>query len=158
MEACIFCKIVQGESPVSQFYEDDLVLGLMTIGPVNDGHAMVIPKAHVALLSKLEEEVGRHLFTVTQRTAAAIRASGLRCEGVNLFLADGEAAFQEVKHLHMHVFPRFASDAFQLVADWSYIPARESLDASARAIETAYRRLFGNTSILNSNKEHLGRR
>ena len=125
MTPCIFCEIVAGRSPVSSFYEDDRVLGLMTIGPVTTGHAMVIPKRHAAYLADLDEETGRHLFTVTQRTAAAIRASGVRCEGINLFLADGEAAAQEVFHVHMHVFPRYRSDPFRLVADWSIKPPRE---------------------------------
>jgi diadenosine tetraphosphate (Ap4A) HIT family hydrolase len=90
-DACIFCQIVAGESPASVFYEDDTVLGLMDIGPVTTGHAMVIPKRHAAYLTDLDEETGRHLWTITQRTAAAIRESGVRCEGINLFLADGAA-------------------------------------------------------------------
>ena len=110
MTPCIFCEIVAGRSPASSFYEDDRVLGLMTIGPVTTGHAMVIPKRHAAYLADLDEETGRHLFTVVQRTAAAIRASGVRCEGINLFLADGAAAAQEVFHVHMHVFPRYRGD------------------------------------------------
>lgn len=142
MEECVFCQIVAGTSPASTFYEDELVLGFMTIGPVNDGHALLIPKQHVAYLHELDERVGQHLFTITQRTATAIRASGLRCEGINLFLADGAAAFQEIFHLHMHVFPRFEGDAFRLEADWSYQPPREQLDAAAGAIRAAYRRLF----------------
>lgn len=127
------------------FYEDELVLGLMTISPVNDGHALIIPKQHVAYLADLDEAVGQRVFTITQRTAAAIRASGLRCEGINLFLADGEAAFQEVFHLHMHVFPRFSGDSFRVDADWSYQPPRQFLDEAAVAIQAAYVQLFGGT-------------
>ncbi len=37
MSDCIFCQIIAGESPASVFYEDDIVLGLMTIGPVTCG-------------------------------------------------------------------------------------------------------------------------
>ena len=146
MSDCIFCQIVAGQSPASIFYSDEFVLGLMTIGPVNDGHAMIIPKQHATYLSDLDEATGQHLFTVTQRTAAAIRASGLRCEGINLFLADGEAAFQEVFHLHMHVFPRFRGDSFRVDADWSYQPPRQALDETAGAINTAYSRLFNGTN------------
>ena len=53
MQTCIFCQIVAGESPASVFYEDDTVLGLMTIGPVTTGHAMVIPKQHAAYLADI---------------------------------------------------------------------------------------------------------
>ena len=142
-ENCIFCKIIEGEAPVSTVYEDDLVLGLMTIGPVTPGHAMVIPKQHVPYFSDLSPDLGAHIFKVTQRVAAAIRESGLRCEGVNLFLADGEAAFQDIFHFHLHVFPRFGGDPFRLVADWDVHPPRKELDQNASMIREAYRRLFG---------------
>lgn len=143
MEECVFCDIVERKCEASIFYEDDIVLGFMTIGPVTTGHAMVIPKAHVPYLSDMDEETGRHLFKITQRTAAAIRASGVRCEGINLFLADGEAAFQDVFHLHMHVFPRYKGDSFKLDADWSVKPPRQELDSVAAQIEAAYHALWG---------------
>ena len=138
MEDCVFCQITAGESPASIFYEDDIVVGLMTIGPVTSGHAMIIPKQHAASLADMDENTGRHLWTITQRTAAAIRKSGVKCEGINLFLADGEAAFQEIFHVHMHVFPRFQGDRFTLTADWSQKPSRDELDRIAQQIERAY--------------------
>ena len=113
----------------------------MTIGPVNPGHAMVLPKAHVPLFGDLPEEDARHLFSVTQRTAAALRASGLRCEGVNLWLSDGEAAFQDVFHFHLHVFPRWVGDRFRIEADWEAKPSRDELDANAKRIREAYAQL-----------------
>ncbi len=143
---CVFCGIFRREVPGSWVYEDERVAVILTIGPVTPGHAMVLPKAHVPLLADLSEEDGRHLFTVAQRTAEAIRRSGIPCEGINLFLADGEAAFQEIPHLHLHVFPRFAGDPFKLVADWDVSPARAELDENAARIRAAYDRLFGGGS------------
>lgn len=137
-EPCVFCEIVAGRAPASVVHEDDCCLAIMTIGPVNPGHLLVLPKAHAPYLADLEEATGGHLFAVAMRMAAAIRASGLRCEGINLFLADGEAAFQEVFHLHLHVFPRFAGDPFGLTADWSVHPTRAELDANAALIRRAY--------------------
>ena len=55
---CVFCQIVAGESPASVFYADDIVLGLMTIGPVTTGHAMIIPKQHISCLADLDEKTG----------------------------------------------------------------------------------------------------
>jgi histidine triad (HIT) family protein len=144
MEECVFCQIVRGESPASVFYEDDLVLGFLSIGPVTEGHAMIIPKQHAAYLADLDEETGRHMWTITQRTAAALRKAEVKCEGVNLFLADGEAAFQEIFHVHMHVFPRYTGDSFGLVADWENRPPRAELDRVALQIQQAYERLWGN--------------
>ena len=145
MTECVFCQIVAGERPASIFYEDDVVLGFMDIDPVTSGHALVIPKRHAAYLADLDEETGRRLWTVTQRTAAAIRRSGVKCEGINLFLADGEAAQQEILHVHMHVFPRYRGDPFKLVVERGARPSRDELDRTAREIKSAYEGLWGGT-------------
>lgn len=136
-EPCVFCEIVAGRSPASVVHEDDRCLAIMTIGPVNPGHLLVLPRVHAPYLADLDEATGGHLFAVSMRMAAAIRASGLRCEGINLFLADGVAAFQEVFHLHLHVFPRFTGDDFGISADWSVSPSREELDTNAALIRRA---------------------
>ncbi|MEZ6007858.1 MAG: HIT family protein [Planctomycetota bacterium] len=138
LDACIFCTIFRRESPASWIYEDERVGVILTIEPVNAGHALVIPKVHARRLADLSEVDGQYMFTVAQRTAAALCASGLRCEGVNLFLADGVAAFQSVHHVHLHVFPRFKGDPFKIDADWHVNPARDELDAHASRIREAF--------------------
>jgi histidine triad (HIT) family protein len=142
MSDCVFCAILRGEQPGSLFYADNEVVGLLDINPVTAGHALIIPRCHAADLAALDEPTGQRLWTVAQRTAAALRASGLRCEGVNLFLADGEAAFQEVFHVHLHVFPRYAGDGFTLNADWSQRPPRAVLDTAAATLQATYQRLY----------------
>src|SRR5262245_51302089 len=111
----------------------------MDISPVTPSHTLVIPKAHMPYMADMDEETGAYLFRITMRVAQAIRESGLRCEGINLFLADGEAATQEIFHLHMHIFPRFEGDSFKLDADWSP-KSREELDANAARIRDAYKK------------------
>lgn len=143
MDTCPFCEIVAGKLPASVVYEDDMALAFMDIGPVTPGHCLIIPKRHMPYLADMDEVTGVHLFRVTMRIARALRQSGVRCEGVNLFLADGEAAFQEVFHVHMHVFPRFKGDTFRLSADWSQRPPREQLDAIAAQIRRADASLHG---------------
>ncbi|MBN1964143.1 MAG: HIT domain-containing protein, partial [Anaerolineae bacterium] len=96
MSDCIFCRIVAGQAPASIIYADDVALAFLDINPVNPGHVLVIPRVHAPYLADLDEAAGMHLWRIAQRTAAALRESGLHCEGVNLFLADGEAAFQDV--------------------------------------------------------------
>jgi histidine triad (HIT) family protein len=137
MESCIFCEIVAHKAPASMLYEDEIVCAFLTIGPVNPGHLLVIPKQHIPFLADLDEETGMYLFKITMRMEKALRRSGVRCEGVNLFLANGEAAFQEVFHVHMHVFPRFQGDSFKIDADWEVRPTRAELDEVAAKIHLA---------------------
>ena len=135
--ACVFCGIANGLEPASVVYQDKLVMAFMDTNPVTTGHVLIIPKLHHPSLSNVPRATGSHVFVVAQGVAAAIRRSGVRCEGINLFVADGAAAFQEVFHFHMHVFPRFVGDTFRIQADWSVHPAREELDRTAELIRAA---------------------
>jgi histidine triad (HIT) family protein len=108
----------------------------MDIQPVNAGHVLVIPNAHASFLADLNPETGAQMFRVAQRMAQTIRESGLPCEGVNMFLADGEAAMQEIFHVHLHVFPRFPGDGFGLKFGPKYAvkPSRSELENAAEKI------------------------
>jgi histidine triad (HIT) family protein len=113
----------------------------MDIQPVNPGHLLVVPTYHAAYLAELDGVTAGRMMQVAQRLAGALRASGLRCEGVNLFLADGEAAMQEVFHVHLHVFPRFRGDGFGLRFGPEYTkrPPRAALERAAAQIREALR-------------------
>lgn len=139
MVDCIFCRILAGELPGSFVHRDDDVAAFMDIQPVNPGHLLVVPVRHATYLADLDAATAGRLMQVAHGLTAAVRASGLRCEGVNLFLADGEAAMQEVLHVHLHVFPRFAGDGFGLRFGPHYRdrPAREALDQAADQIRRA---------------------
>lgn len=139
MDDCVFCRIVRCITPASIVYSDEKVIAVLDIQPVNPGHVLVIPKAHVVELSELDPEVGGHMFKVAMVVAEGLRKSGLKCEGVNLWLADGESAFQEIFHVHLHVIPRFKGDGFGLKfgPNYSLRPARKELDTIAEQIRRA---------------------
>ena len=135
--ACVFCAIASGTGDASLVYEDPLLIGFLDINPVNEGHLLIAPKSHVQDLADLPPETLAAMATLAQRLAAGLRVSGLRCEGVNLFYADGEAAGQEVFHSHLHVIPRYDGDPFQITADWDSPPSRSTLDRHADLIREA---------------------
>jgi histidine triad (HIT) family protein len=139
LKDCIFCQIVAGAAPASVAYSDEKVLAFMDVLPVNAGHVLVIPKAHAARLFELDEETGAQIFRVAMRVSKGLARSSVRCEGVTLLLADGEAAFQEVPHVHLHVVPRFKGDGFGLKFGPKYgkRPDRKELDAVAGSIREA---------------------
>lgn len=134
---CIFCKIAGGDAPATILYEDEAVVVFLDINPVTPGHMMVVPRAHLPALADIDPKTGAHMFNVARRMAAGLRESGLRCDGVNLLYADGEAAFQEVFHAHLHVFPRYDGDGFRLIADWETQPSRPELEAVGEQIRNA---------------------
>jgi histidine triad (HIT) family protein len=109
---CVFCKILKRDLPVSIAYEDNKVLVFPPLQPVNKGHMLIIPKKHTPYIKDLDEKTMMHIMKIAKKVTASIRKSKYKCEGVNLFLADGEAAHQEVFHFHLHVYPRFRGDKF----------------------------------------------
>jgi histidine triad (HIT) family protein len=137
MSECIFCRIVAGELPASFVHRDDRCAAFMDIQPVNAGHLLIVPLEHGAHLADISGDMAAHLMKVGHAAAAALRASGLPCEGVNLFLADGEAAMQEVFHVHLHVIPRFRGDGFGLKFHPDYYkrrPPRSELDETSTTL------------------------
>lgn len=136
---CPFCRILAGELPGTFVYRDGQCAAFMDIQPVNSGHLLVVPTRHAAFLAELESATAGRLMQVAQRLAAALQRSGLPCEGVNLFLADGEAAMQEVFHVHLHVFPRFTGDGFGLRFGPHYMerPARTDLERAGARLREA---------------------
>ena len=106
---CIFCKMVTGEIPVTKIYEDEVVLAFLDIGPLSDGHTLLIPKEHFEKLhdcpSELLGEVCSHLGKIAKAVAGAMNA-----EGYNVLCNNGASAGQLVGHLHFHIIGRNTGD------------------------------------------------
>ena len=137
MSSCIFCEILKGNAPSSKVFEDDICMAFMDIQPVNPGHVLVIPKTHFKDLSDLPGDIGGHLFQVAQRIANALSKTKVKNEGIDLFLAHGEAAGQEVFHVHLHVIPRYEGDGFgfKFGPEYKNLPERSKLDTIAAQIK-----------------------
>ena len=139
----IFCEILAGKVSASFVYRDHQVAAFMDIQPINTGHILIVPVVHAAGLEELSGPDGAAMFATAQRLSRALRASGLRCEGVNLMLANGEAAGQEVFHVHLHAIPRFKNDGFghKFPESYSQKPPRTALEEAATAIRESLKRL-----------------
>jgi len=137
---CVLCDIAAGREEASPAYEDEHVIAIMDLAPVTPGHLLVFPRGHAESLEALDENLGARLFQVAHRLARALYRSGLPCAGVNMLLADGAAAFQEVFHVHLHVFPRTPGDGFRIDADWRRRD-RAELDAAAEQVRRGLQQL-----------------
>jgi histidine triad (HIT) family protein len=133
---CVFCAIATGRAPASFVHEDDEFVGVVDLRPVTTGHLLVLPRAHHAGLADLPASAGARMFTIAQTLAAALRRTGIRTEGITLFLADGEAAGQEIPHVHLHVIPRHTDDGFTIGADWR-VRDRTELDEVGAQVRAA---------------------
>jgi diadenosine tetraphosphate (Ap4A) HIT family hydrolase len=104
------------------------------------GHTLVVPNRHAASLAEVDAESYWRVFEVGRQVAGALRASRLRVDGVLFWVSDGDAAGQEIFHMHLHVVPRFPGDGFEIriAAYEDPLPARPLLDRHAVMLRTAF--------------------
>jgi diadenosine tetraphosphate (Ap4A) HIT family hydrolase len=128
----LFTKIINGDIPGRFIWKDDACVSFLTIGPLTDGHALVVPRLEVDKWTDAAPELVAHLMSVSQTIGnAQISAFGAPRAGLIV------AGF-EVEHLHVHVFPAYGLDNFDFKAvDNNPDPA--VLDASAEKIRVALR-------------------
>ena len=110
---CIFCRLVSGEIPAAQVYEDALTIAFMDIGQVNPGHVLVATRRHAATLLDITPEEAAAVMQTAQRVAHAVQATFVP-PGLTLLQANGREGDQTVFHFHMHVVPRHADDGIAL--------------------------------------------
>jgi histidine triad (HIT) family protein len=100
---CIFCKIVTGEIPSNQIYNDDQVIAFRDINPAAPVHILIIPKSHIPSLNDLsdnDELLMGHLLTTAKKIADQ---EGIAQSGYRLIINTGPDGRQEVFHIHLHL-------------------------------------------------------
>ena len=106
---CVFCAIAQGDAPASIVCEDHLAMAIVDLRQFHPGHTIVIPRRHLHDVRELDDTTGAALMAMVSRVTRAV-SSAFPNQGLSLWHSIGEAAFQEVPHLHIHVHPRLVGD------------------------------------------------
>lgn len=119
MSDSIFSKMIRGEIDAHKIYEDDFVIAILDIGPLSEGHALVIPKEPAATIDVLSDDhaaaVGRVLPRITRAIQKVTGATA-----VNILQNNGAPAGQAVDHVHFHIVPRYVdrAEGVGLLVDW----------------------------------------
>jgi histidine triad (HIT) family protein len=103
-DTCVFCDIIAGRSPATVVRRWPDAIAIVPLGPVVDGHLLVIPTTHV-----------RDVTEDPAVSAAAMRrAAELSAAPCNVITSAGREATQSVFHLHLHIVPRAEDDGLAL--------------------------------------------
>jgi len=111
MSECVFCRIISGDIPAAVLMQTDKIISFLDINPVNRGHALIMPKRHVASLLELGDDELQAAIVAARRVAAAV-CKGTNSPAFNILENDGEPAGQLIDHAHFHVIPRRLDDGF----------------------------------------------
>lgn len=106
---CIFCEIVNRNSPAEIIFEDEKIIAFLDNKPFNFGHSLVIPKIHCEDFLSVPEDHLMNLISAVQAVSKAV-LKGLDVSGFNIISNNGKTAGQSVFHFHFHIIPRFKSD------------------------------------------------
>jgi len=127
----IFSKIIAGEIPCHRVYEDEHVLAFLDIGPLSDGHLLVIPKEAKAQIDELSDESAAAIGRVLPRLARAVM-SATGCTAYNILQNNGAAAHQAVMHVHFHIIPKLGSAGLGIGWNSGRLDAGRAGELSAR--------------------------
>ena len=128
----LFTKIITGEIPGRFVWSDETCVAFLTIEPLTDGHAMVVPRAEIEQWTDADEETWAHLQRIAGIVARAQQAEwaapriGMLLEG---FL---------VPHLHVHVWPAYSAEDFDPHATMQDVPD-ERFDEAAERLRSRLR-------------------
>ena len=124
-----------GDIPSSTIYEDDFFRVILDLSPATKGHALILPKQHMADIFEMNEDLAAKVFVLANKIAKAMKEA-LGCDGLNIVQNNGSTAGQTVFHFHMHLIPRYINDGQTI----SWIPGtsepeeREAVAKQIRAI------------------------
>ncbi|MDR1597208.1 MAG: histidine triad nucleotide-binding protein [Treponema sp.] len=103
MDDCIFCKIIKGEIPGKNIYEDDEMLAFHDVNPQAPVHFLLVPKKHIRNIMELDKSdtalLGRLLFKAQELAVE----SGCDGKGARFVINCKDNGGQTVDHLHVHV-------------------------------------------------------
>ncbi|HIQ49662.1 MAG TPA: HIT domain-containing protein [Nanoarchaeota archaeon] len=125
-EICIFCEIAKGnpDIPSKVVWKNNELMVLMNIYPYNTGHLQVVPVKHVESLEELSEKEYLNLWKYVRKSVMLLKEV-LKPKGFNIGINIGENAGASIRHLHIHIVPRFERDFgfMEVIAHTKVIPS-----------------------------------
>lgn len=129
-EPSIFTQIIKGEISAEKIYEDDKVIAILDVHPINPGHTLVILKEQIDLLWDVADEDYQYLWKISKQLASHIQDTlqpprvGVIVEGFG------------VPHVHIHLVPLLNTQDITKHRDLEAPPDFVALAAIANRLRT----------------------
>lgn len=103
--SCIFCEYDKEEYVA----ENDLCFAIFDKFPVNEGHALIIPKRHFQNYFDATKKEIAAMYDLSQEVKKIIDDK-YSPDGYNVGVNVNHEGGQTIMHLHMHIIPRYKGD------------------------------------------------
>lgn len=128
MQDSVFTKIIKGELPCHKVYEDERTFAFLTIGPIQPGHTLVVPKKQVDHLWDLDDEDYQAVMAATKKVARHMR-DVLQPKRVGI-----ELVGLDVPHAHIHIIPFNTLEEFRVHPEDLPAPSQDALAEMAKKL------------------------
>ncbi len=105
MTTCPFCNPDASRTILTNTH----ALALHDGYPITPGHALIIPKRHIASFFEATREEQTAMLDLLDEMRRLLLKDH-NPDGFNIGINDGMAAGQTVMHLHIHLIPRYTGD------------------------------------------------
>lgn len=106
MKRCIFCMISKKEIPANIVFENDKVISFFDINPLSRGHILIVTKDHYDDLTFIDQDSWNFIFPILSQSFSMLK-DNFSPKGFNIVSNIGEEAYQTIKHLHIHLIPKY---------------------------------------------------
>ena len=132
--SCAFCEVIAGSAPAQIVWTSEKAIAFLDRSPINPGHVLVVPCAHVATLWDLEEPEFIQLLLIVRRLAISL------AQAMNAQRAGMAVEGYGIPHAHIHLVPINGSNELD--------PCRQSpaseydLEGTGKLIRDHFSRVF----------------
>jgi len=109
---CILCAVVNGDKSVKslEVHRDKNFIVSVNLYPYNLGHIIIFPVRHIEDIISFSEEEIIELHNLQIMSIKVIKKL-YNATSFNIGYNIGEASGASIKHLHLHVVPRYLREA-----------------------------------------------
>jgi histidine triad (HIT) family protein len=105
--SCFGCQLANQTVDAKVVFEDEFIVCMLDIYPLNEGHTLILPKQHYKELDEIDEA------TMNSITKASVLITKLLRKVYNpdgITIMQNGGTFNDLDHYHMHIFPRYEDD------------------------------------------------
>jgi diadenosine tetraphosphate (Ap4A) HIT family hydrolase len=106
---CFGCRLANRLEETNVIYENDDVICILDIEPLNDGHTLILPKTHYFEIEEIDEQTLHSIMMASIKISKGLKEL-YNPDGISIIQNGGY--FNDLRHYHMHVFPRYKEDGF----------------------------------------------
>lgn len=109
---CLGCQLANKQMDTHTVYENELLICILDIEPLNEGHILILPKRHYYDVDDLDDITANEIMKTSAMLSRVLKAH-YQTDGITIIQNGGK--FNDLAHYHMHVFPRYIGDGFEWV-------------------------------------------